>query len=57
MRVLSAICLAFAVSGVNGYSIPTRATLRSLGQKSVAASSARREVGSTLKMEGKLFIT
>ncbi len=48
--------MAVAVSGAYGYSTPTRASLRSLGHKSVAASSACREVGSSLKMEGK-FLT
>lgn len=51
---LSAAAVLLAVSGASAYTIPTRSSLRSLGQKSVSASSGpRRDAGSNLKMEGK----
>ncbi|ACI65826.1 predicted protein [Phaeodactylum tricornutum CCAP 1055/1] len=49
------IVAAVAISGASAYSVPSRSSLRSLGQKSVSAAP-RRQVGSaSLKMEGKYF--
>jgi hypothetical protein len=54
---LSAAVVLLAVSGASAYTTPSRASLRSLGQKSVVAPSPRRnaDAGSYLKMEGAFF--
>lgn len=48
---LSACVALLAVSSAAAYSVPSRKTLRSLGQKKVAVCGPRREVGASLKME------
>lgn len=57
MKLSSAVVL-LAVSGASAYTTPSRASLRSLGQKSVAVPSPRRNAagGSNLKMEGELVL-
>lgn len=48
---ISAVVLALAV-GADAYSV-SRSSLRSMGSKSVSASSsARKNVGASIKMEG-----
>ncbi|CAB9497828.1 expressed unknown protein [Seminavis robusta] len=49
---LSAVAALLALSGASAYTTPSRASLRSMGQKSVGVSSGpQRNAGSTLKME------
>jgi len=50
MKYSAALAL-LALIGADAYSTPSRASLRSLGQRNVAAQSSRREHGSTMKME------
>ena len=49
---LSAVTVLLAVSGASAYSIPNRASIRSLGQKTVVSSSGPRRNDASLKMEG-----
>ena len=51
MKLSAAIALA-AVGGASAYSV-NRSTLRSLGQKNVAATSQRNVRTNDIKMEGK----
>jgi len=55
MKVSSAAVVLALASGASAYQQPTRSTLRSLGQKSVSVSGPSRNVGSSMKMEGKLL--
>jgi hypothetical protein len=51
---LSAAAIVLALSGASAYQLPTRSTLRSLGQtKSIQASEPSRNVGASMKMEGE----
>jgi len=51
MMKLSAVVLALVAASASGYSV-SRSSLRSMGQKSInTASTSRRTVGSSLKME------
>ena len=51
---LSAVAVLLAASSASAYTTPSRASLRSLGQKSVAVSSGpRRNDDANLKMEGE----
>ena len=49
---LSAAAVLLALCGADAYSAPSRATLRSLGSKSVSATSGPRRVEANMKMEG-----
>ena len=54
MKLSAAIALA-AIGGSSAYSV-NRSTLRSLGQKNVAATSQRNVRTNDIKMEGKNII-
>ena len=49
---LSAATVLLALWGADAYSTPSRASLRSLGEKSVSATSGPRNVEASMKMEG-----
>jgi len=51
---VSVAAVLLAATGVVAYQQPTRRTLRSLGQKSVAFQGPSRTVDATMKMEGTL---
>ena len=53
---LSAGVTLLAVGGAAAYSAPSRSSIRSLGSKSFAPA-ARRQVGSSMKMEGTLSLS
>jgi hypothetical protein len=52
---ISALVALLAISGASAYSTPSRRDIRNLGQKSFTSAGARRQVGSSIKMEGKIF--
>lgn len=54
MKISAALAFA-AVGGASAYSV-NRSTIRSLGSKSVG-TSARRNVGASIKMEGEQFVS
>lgn len=52
---IAGLTLLLAVSGAAAWSTPSRRDIRNLGQKSVG-SAGRRQVGSSIKMEGMLIV-
>ena len=51
MKISAAVALA-ALGGASAYSV-NRSTLRSLGQKNVVQTTASRNVGKSMTMEGE----
>jgi len=49
---LSAATVLLALAGADAYTAPSRASLRSLGQKSVSPPTSSRKVEASMKMEG-----
>jgi len=50
VKVTTAACALLTVGSVSAYSVPNRASLRSMGSKSIPTTSSRR-VGASMKME------
>ena len=56
VKITGTACALLAVGSASAYSTPSRATLRSMGTKTIPTTSSRR-VGASMKMEGMFFIT
>jgi hypothetical protein len=55
VKITAAACTLLAVGSVSAYSTPSRASLRSMGTKSIPTTSSRR-VGASMKMEDFGFL-
>lgn len=53
VKFTATACALLAVGCADAYSTPSRASLRSMGTKSIPTASSRR-VGASMKMEGEL---